>query len=187
MTQQPQTIIDIVIGDWDTMKREVITLARQDDEPEWEFKQVCGMWGMFYDTIYPELYRQLEKEGADLNKLDEYVIKKREKYNKFGRVFIVAKYGDKIVGYCLWSFPLYNNGKCYLEYLMVDKDYRTRGIGEALMRTFFKWAEVNNRTDKKITFDGNNPDLVRFYSKLGFKREEGHISIHPKLSDWFCS
>jgi len=187
MTQQQTTTINIVLGDWDTMKREVITLARQDDEPDLCYNQVGGMWGMFYDSVYPELYRQFERDGDDLNELDEHLIERRKKFKLFGKQFIVAKYGDKIIGYCLWTYSFQTDGGgCYLEYILVDKDFRKRGIGEALMRTFIKWAEMNDRMYKKVTFDATNPELVRFYSKLGFEKEGGSISITEKLDDW-CS
>jgi GNAT superfamily N-acetyltransferase len=187
MEQQAPTTIDITLGDLNDkeFKRSVIQLARQDADPDFRFNQVAGMWRMLFNTLYPELMKQLEAQGCDRNDLKRQDQEWKAKVHLFDKRIIVAKCGEKLIGYCLWSFPVAKNRNCYCEYLYVDKDFRQRGIGEALMRTFFRWAETNNRTSKKITFDDGNDDLVRFYSKLGFKRGKEE-PIHPKITDWYA-
>ncbi len=56
----------------------------------------------------------------------------------------VAEYNKKIVGYCLGfdHFAFYANGRVsWVEEIMVQDEFRRKGIGSALMEAFEEWAE----------------------------------------------
>lgn len=175
-----QTIVNIELGNWDNLetRKQLITLAKEDDEPDLGCSQVTGIWSLLYKKIYPPLYKQLSDTGTSLEALDARCIQEKYRIEKSNYMLIVAKQEGKIIGYCIWSFPRSDNGRCRLEYLLVDKEYRKRGMGEALIRTFLMWAEKANRPRIKVHFDVTNPALLRFFSKLGFVSKE-------KAKSWY--
>ena len=63
------------------------------------------------------------------------------------------------------------NGKCVLEYLLVDESERRKGYAKKLMSNFFEWIENSGRTKIALQF-GNELFLRKFYSGYGFKPDE---------------
>lgn len=85
-------------------------------------------------------------------------------------IILVAKIGDKLVGMCLVHML---RDFAYCSVLFVDKPYRGKGIGRALLDRV-----VNDLTKKGIPGFGllveeGNKDSHTFYEKMGFKK--GHM------------
>ena len=87
--------------------------------------------------------------------------------------FVLYNEAGKPVGFWGCSYPKGdNNGKCFLEYLLVDEAERRKGYATKLMENFLEWTQRVSRTDIKLEF--NNIDyLKKFYSKYGFALREG--------------
>jgi len=102
----------------------------------------------------------------------------------FFQGFYVAEENGKIIGYlesCLWNklnferfdeikdFPKHHDpeGKIlYIIFVGVNKNYRKRGIGSALVRKAQEYAEQHNL--QKVQVISGEGSLVYFYKKLVF-------------------
>ena len=73
--------------------------------------------------------------------------------------------------------------------IAVDKPYRRKGIGTALLKTIF---EISRKTRlKKLTTEviENNVPAIKMFTKLGFKTEgilKQHIRAKDKYVDLIC-
>jgi ribosomal protein S18 acetylase RimI-like enzyme len=88
------------------------------------------------------------------------------------RYFLVGIYDNKIVGYIdgyIYDKDVYKDKIAYLDRLSVDKEYRGKGFGSALIDAFSN--EVKKKDVKFIklnAFEGNIP-AVSLYKKKEFK------------------
>lgn len=83
---------------------------------------------------------------------------------------IVAEENDKIIGMVVYYFLPYtaqNRPSIYLKELFVDENNRGRKIGEQLMESLRKEAELNNCSQIKWTVAPWNSSGQRFYERLG--------------------
>lgn len=83
---------------------------------------------------------------------------------------IVAEENDKIIGMVVYYFLSYtaqNRPSIYLKELFVDENNRGRKIGEQLMESLRKEAELNNCSQIKWTVAPWNSRGQRFYERLG--------------------
>ena len=78
---------------------------------------------------------------------------------------LVAVDGDRVVGFARSVSDGVSNG--YLCTLVVDADYRRRGVARALVRR----AMGENR-DMTWVLRAERPGLFPFYEKLGFRRSD---------------
>jgi ribosomal protein S18 acetylase RimI-like enzyme len=58
----------------------------------------------------------------------------------------------------------------YIDTIIVDKDYRNKGIGKALMENAINFAINNNCEIVELTSKLNNENAHRFYEGIGFKK-----------------
>lgn len=63
-----------------------------------------------------------------------------------------------------------NDGTAWLEILGVDPDYQGRGICRVLFDYFLNYFQRIGVTKIYTLVEGNNTDLVAFFSALGFQR-----------------
>ncbi len=83
-------------------------------------------------------------------------------------VLFVAKEGDKVVGMCTLQFFISTaeGGKvALLEDLVVDKDWRGRGIGTALLKTAEQYCQKNAVSRITLLADKDNHAALNFYKK----------------------
>ena len=92
--------------------------------------------------------------------------------------FVVIFAGDKLVGFCLWWI----NGT--IEYLLVDKDYRCKGIGTKLIDFVTVWTKLKIGIGPSVCFESSNKHLCTYYSKLGFKHFINKPSSLKSLVIW---
>lgn len=155
------------------MEHQILTLSiRNNFEPELVYYYLKG-------EIYPPLLNEFSKKIGNrtfvktlleermkmITRLDYYEIK----------WFALCDETAKPVGFWAVSFKRgENNGKCYLEHLLVDERERGKGYGTKLMENFLDWTQTEKRTNIKVSFK-NTGELRKFYSKFGF-------AFHPELS-----
>ncbi|WP_040330237.1 GNAT family N-acetyltransferase [Clostridium ihumii] len=73
----------------------------------------------------------------------------------------------KVMGLVVWSL-MEDEQCCVLEYLVVDENYRNKGIGKALVNYVINNAIKNNRTSVELCTQINNK-AAELYRKIGFE------------------
>jgi len=127
-------------------------------------------------TTYPE-------DGADFT-----VEKEREWVKKHmegdGKLLVVAEINGEIVG----SANLHNGQRKRIQHvadaaITVLKEFRSLGVGKALMEALIKWASEHPVIEKiGLGVFSNNAGAINLYKKLGFIeecRKAKEIKINP--------
>lgn len=104
------------------------------------------------------------------------------KYEKFNEIYklklndpysyyIVAIENNKIVGVLTAELQVKlhrENMQCFVEDLVVDKEYRNRGIGKALLQNAIDYAKSKNCNVVELTTYLNNEKAIKFYEANDF-------------------
>lgn len=121
----------------------------------------------------------------DLNRVFELLnelYENRLKYEKFEEIYklklndensyyIVAIEDNKIVGVLTSELQvkLHRTKKqSFIDYLIVDKDYRSKGIGKALLQNAVDYAKYNDCEVIELTSYIKNENAHRFYENNNF-------------------
>ena len=121
------------------------------------------------------------KKCAGLSKIEElkpvigsYI---PERYFKLfvdkDKMFFVAEYNNKIVGYILGE-PM-KGRLANLGLLAVDKKFRGKGIGKKLVEAFRKRCDKKKLNYMWLNAPKSNKKTLEFYRKCGFKEGKEHI------------
>ncbi|MFA6493371.1 MAG: GNAT family N-acetyltransferase [Patescibacteria group bacterium] len=116
------------------------------------------------------------KKGAN------YFIKK---INNEKSVVLIAEEDNKIIGILVGEIPPKDFSRkpriilAEMKQLFLDKNYRSKGIGSALVDEFFKWAKKQKATRAQVCASVTNIDGVRFYKKHGF--EDFNLFLEKEL------
>ena len=103
-------------------------------------------------------------------------VEDRVKYllNKKDHQIFVAEYNDKIIGFI--SFErydiLYYPSGLNITGLVVDKNYRNKGIGKLLLKIAEKYAIENSLIFLRANSGSQRLDAHQFYRKNGFSNEK---------------
>lgn len=100
-----------------------------------------------------------------------YFVNEMDSYKRFKlfleknlKLSILAENNGKIVGTALGSF---DGRRGYLQKLVVDKNFRKKGVGQQLVNKIIKKLKALGATYIPIAVEG---DTVLFYEKCGFKK-----------------
>lgn len=88
------------------------------------------------------------------------------------KYFKLAVDGNNLVGYCSGRdrYTLYANGKvCYLDEMMVAREYRKHGVGRLMVEDFEKWAVSRDCIFSTMATSTSGG----FYESLGYKNVAG--------------
>ncbi len=75
---------------------------------------------------------------------------------------------NPIVGAIMGGFE--EEGRIWLELIVVSKNYRRKGIGGGLINKIFKKGKEKEFRACFVDVDDDNYDAIKFYKKLGFKQ-----------------
>jgi ribosomal protein S18 acetylase RimI-like enzyme len=96
--------------------------------------------------------------------------------NDTDRLFLVASLGDHVIGFLTAtinkneSIPfLSKESICRINTIVVDQDYRKRGIGHKLILSCDAWAVKLGAHQVRLEVMEFNESAQQFYEKLGFK------------------
>lgn len=93
------------------------------------------------------------------------------KLNDVNSYYIVAVIDNKIVGVLTSeiNIQLHRERKqCFIEDLIVDKEYRNKGIGKALLQNVVEYAKENDCEVIELTSYIKNENAHRFYENNKF-------------------
>jgi ribosomal protein S18 acetylase RimI-like enzyme len=127
----------------------------KDSENVWVLMKELAVFEKYIDSfaITPEIVRE---SGFRKNLPDFYCI--------------VAEDNNQIVGmlvYYFIPFTAQNRAAIYMKELYVNENYRGKKIGEQLMNSLRKEAEINNCKQIKWTVAPWNKSGQKFYKRLG--------------------
>ena len=72
----------------------------------------------------------------------------------------------RFVGYCVSS--LSEDKTAEIESVFLEKDYRSEGIGSALMERALGWMNAQGAVRKRVSVGDGNEETWKFYEKFGF-------------------
>lgn len=103
---------------------------------------------------------------------DEYVNAFAEIEKQEGNLLLVAVEDEQVIG-CLQltmipGLARLGMKRAQIEGVRVDRNYRSKGIGEALFRQAIELAKEHGCGLVQLTTDKKRPDAHRFYDRLGF-------------------
>jgi GNAT superfamily N-acetyltransferase len=123
-----------------------------------------------------ELLKQLVENIGSSDNIDlKYANKIWEKIVNNNIKYFLAKDNGKIIGSCyICIIPnLTYNGKSigYIENVIVDKNYRKKGIGKKIMEMAIKYAKENNCYKVVLQSGIKRVEAHKFYENIGFNGE----------------
>lgn len=117
-------------------------------------------------------YQDYEKIVFDDRK--KQLFKKIGKWNL--RIDLALDIDDHTVGYCVSSI---SNEKGEIDSIYVDENFRTKGIGDILMKRALEWMDTNDIVDREVKLSAGNDDAIQFYSRYGFHPK--HIVLKQRI------
>jgi len=118
-----------------------------------------------------ELYKQLYENKVSSDTLEE-ANKAWDNIETSNIKYFLAKDNDKIIGSCyICIIPsLAFNGKSigFIEHVIVDENYRRKGIGKKLLETAIEYAKENNCYKVVLQSGIKRIEAHKLYEKLGF-------------------
>jgi len=115
-----------------------------------------------------DLKRVLEIEKASFR--DPYPANLLRDIYNLGAGFLVAQEDGKVVGFIIFWIRFEDEG--HIISLAVDKDYRRRGVGAALVMTAISIFEKFHIKNIKLEVRARNKGAIKFYRALGFSEEK---------------
>jgi GNAT superfamily N-acetyltransferase len=117
-----------------------------------------------------DLYKQLNPDEKIINKITAKNVWDKIKNNDIK--YFIAKENGKIIASCYISIipNLTRNGKSigFIENVIIDKNYRGKGIGKNIMENAIKYAKENNCYKVVLQSGNKRTDAHGFYESLGF-------------------
>ena len=149
-----------------------------------------------FDEQIKDLLVQLQQYLADMDKegynivgdkyKEKYFEKKLEEVKKCNGKILLYKDNDKIIGLIIgiinndetirYDFKSPKRGR--ITELVVDKDYRGKGIGKELLLKMKDYLKSNGCEKIMIAVFGYNESAIRFYKENGF-----HIRMLDMIED----
>lgn len=86
-------------------------------------------------------------------------------------VIFVAACGETIVGMCTAQITISTaegGMNALVEDMVVDKNFRARGVGTALLHTITQWAKEHGCLRMQLVADKRNDNALRFYHRNGW-------------------
>ena len=90
--------------------------------------------------------------------------------------FVYCKEGSKIIGIALMAeYTVISGNKGWIEDVVVDKNYRRKGIGRKLMEKLINEGKAKNLTEILLFTENEKKPAINLYRSLGFNVEESRI------------
>lgn len=125
-------------------------------------KQLWDTEKVFFDNIQDSYY---EKEAAQKD-IQKCIM------NKKG-IFLVAEKDNQIIafieGHIIDDLDSYKEKISYINRLVVDENYRKKGIGQLLIDEYGKRSKKRGCKYLKLNAFENNTPAVKLYKNIGFK------------------
>jgi diamine N-acetyltransferase len=116
-----------------------------------------------YHALHSPHFTQ-EYENKSFADRKEFLLAK----SKSGALRMDLAYGQekKLLGYCVSTINHHREGE--IDSLFVEREYRSRGIGNELINRALDWMEKEKVERKSIMVAAGNGETLPFYEKHGF-------------------
>ncbi len=129
-----------------------------------------------------KLYRQFWNEESDIETMKN---KYQEIKNDSRYLLLAAVFEDKVVGsiFGVMCEELYGHCRPFLvmEDLIVDENYRGKGIGKALLREIEETGKKLKCSQILFVTETGRKEAISFYEKAGYSSET-HIGFKKSLN-----
>lgn len=140
-----------------------------------------------YKTLFNEAYTEY-LEFLKQENHQQYLKERKERrevsharfafYLKTGSSFVAEKEG-KAIGYVASQTVPFMHGAdklLWIEYIVVQRNYRKQGIGLALLQRLADYAKHHKINRIYTTINPDNPASINLHNKAGFKIEDRKIA-----------
>lgn len=134
------------------------TIDNKTKEVKWKVNEICKDKLLEYDEIFNILDRTFKWNG---NK-EEYTEFLKDEY----KVGCVMESNAKVIGIVVWAY-LKDVDFSRLDYIVVDENYRKKGIGESMINYVINDSNKNGVKNIYLS-TGINNKAANVYSKVGF-------------------
>jgi len=121
------------------------------------------------------LYKQLYESSASFDNFNTEENKAWDNIENYNIKYFLAKDNNVIIGSCyICIIPnLAFNGKSigFIEHVIIDENYRRKGVGRKLMEMAIKYAKDNNCYKVVLQSGNKRIEAHELYEKLGFNGE----------------
>ncbi len=93
--------------------------------------------------------------------------------------FLVGECDGRLVATCMAG---YEGHRGWINYLAVDPDFQRRGFGRRLMEEAERLLRAAGCPKINLQVRASNPDVVAFYERIGFRRDEV-VSLGKRLEE----
>jgi L-amino acid N-acyltransferase YncA len=136
-----------------------------------------------FDQAFSEYLEYLRQENPqqyakELGERREVTCSGFDFYLRTGST-LVAEEDGKVVGYVAsQTVPSMQGVDLWIEYIVIQKEFRGQGIGLALLQKLIEYA-TSSSIDRIYAFiNPNNEPSMRLHSKAGFNIEDWKIAVH---------
>lgn len=98
--------------------------------------------------------------------LEHYLIDNDKVKNDY---YVVAKYENKIIGYCILQHNYLNKNELYINQIALRKDFQHRGIGKEIYNYVIKYSKGFSLLMAHVSL--RNYESVKFHDRFGFEGE----------------
>ena len=120
-----------------------------------------------YKNSYFQLVKELLVDAFSNNFEKDFNKNFDNSSSNFG---FVVEVNNKVIGYAsLHLIDKINRRSCLIEDVVIDKYYRSKGIGRDLINNIINFSK--NKKCDKIILNSSESNII-FYEKLGFKKNE---------------
>jgi len=137
----------------------------------------------FFDEAFAEYLEFLKRSNPrryvkELEEKREVVRSSFDFYLSSGSTFVAEEDG-KPVGYVAsQNVPSMHGLDLWIEYIVVQKEFRRRGVGLALLQRLIEYA-ASSSIDRIYAFiNPDNEPSMRLHSKAGLNVEDWKIAVH---------
>ena len=124
-----------------------------------------------------EMLCRLEREIFGIDGYPRYFF--RQSAEIFGDTFLVCRDNrENIIGYLLGAIK--NANEAWLLSMCVEESFRQKGVGSALLKTFFGLLGEKSVQNLFVTIDPKNHAALSLYLKHGFKIQKMEQDYHGK-------
>ncbi len=138
-----------------------------------------------FDQAFTEYLEFLKQENPQqyMKELKERREITRSGFNFYlgtGSTFVAEENGE-VVGYVASQrVPSVHGVDLWIEYIVIQKEFRRRGIGLALLQKLIDYA-TSSSTDRIYAFiNPDNEPSMRLHSEAGFNVEDWKIAVYKR-------
>ena len=137
----------------------------------------------FFDQAFLEYLESLKQENSQqyMKELKERREITRSYFNLYlrtGSTFVAEENGEAVGYVASQRVPSMHGVDLCIEYIVVQKEFRKRGIGLALLQKLINHATSSSIDRIYVFINPDNKPSMRLHSKAGFNIEDWKIAVN---------